>query len=209
MPLFDTLRNHSEEYLYFRTDAHWTQLGAYYGYQQFCSAKGVSAPAFSEYTKTEYSGYLGSYYNAVYEDAMSANPDTVEVYERETNTSLTYTDSDGNTQSGWPVILDGSDYASSYLYYIFCAGNQSYEVLTNHDLSDGSTCVVVKDSSGNVFLPYLTEQYQTIYAIDYRYYTGSAVQLANEVGASDLIVINEIAATAASDSVSQLETVLS
>lgn len=209
VPLFDTLRSYSGEYVYFRTDAHWTQLGAYYGYQKFCAVKGVSAPALTEYTKTEYSGYLGSYYNTVYDDAMSANPDTVEVYELDGNTSLTYTDSDGNTQSGWPVILDGSDYDSSYLYYIFCAGNQSYEVLQNHDLSDGSACVVVKDSSGNVFLPYLTEQYQSVYAIDYRYYTGSALQLANEVGATDLIIINEIDATADSDKVSQLETVLS
>lgn len=206
--LFDTLKSHNSEYLYFRSDAHWTQLGAYYGYQQFCAAKGVTAASLGDFEKQEYTGYLGSYYNACYNETMGSNPDTVEAYLSSDETSLAYTDSDGNTQSGWPVILDGSDYDTSYLYYIFCAGNQPYEVLTNSSLSDGSTCVVVKDSSGNVLLPFLTKHYQTIYSIDYRYYSGSAVQLANEVGATDFLVATEIKATVSSDSVSGLETVL-
>lgn len=207
--IFDTLKNHNSEYLYFRSDSHWTQLGAYYAYREFCAAKGLTAASLDGFEKQEYSGYLGSYYNSVYDEAMGSNADTVETYISADDTSLSYTDSDGNTQSGWPVILDGSDYDTSYLYYIFCAGNQPYEVLTNNSLSDGSTCVVVKDSSGNVLLPFLTKHYQTIYAIDYRYYSGSAVQLANEVGATDLLVATEIKATASSDSVSGLETVLS
>lgn len=207
--VFDTLKSHNSEYLYFRSDSHWTQLGAYYAYKEFCAAKGLTAASLDDFEKQEYTGYLGSYYNSVYDETMGSNADTVEAYISSDDTSLSYTDSDGNTQSGWPVILDGSDYDSSYLYYIFCAGNQPYEVLTNNSLSDGSTCVVVKDSSGNVLLPFLTKHYQTIYAIDYRYYSGSAVQLANEVGAADLLVATEIKATASSDSVSGLKTVLS
>lgn len=41
--LYDTLKSHRDEYLYFRTDHHWTALGAYYGYEQFAKAKGVGA----------------------------------------------------------------------------------------------------------------------------------------------------------------------
>ena len=40
------LRDHADsEYIYFRTDHHWTQLGAYYAYQQFCKAAGFEAVA--------------------------------------------------------------------------------------------------------------------------------------------------------------------
>ena len=35
VPLHDTLMAHRGEYIYFRTDHHWTGLGAYYAYVQF------------------------------------------------------------------------------------------------------------------------------------------------------------------------------
>ena len=38
VPLYDTLMSHRTEYVYFRTDHHWTALGAYYAYVQFCNA---------------------------------------------------------------------------------------------------------------------------------------------------------------------------
>ena len=36
------LTEHKEEYLYYRTDHHWTTLGAYYAYQQFCETLGLT-----------------------------------------------------------------------------------------------------------------------------------------------------------------------
>lgn len=208
VPVFDALKSHNGEYIYFRTDRHWTQLGAYYGYEEFCKAKGLTPRPLSEFEKKEYSGYLGSYYETLYDEAMSENPDTVEAYLSSDDTTLTYTDSDGNEVSGWSVIMDGEGYDSSYLYYIFCAANQPYEVIENRSLSDGSACVVVKDSFGNVFIPYLTSHYQYIYAVDYRYYSGSVPQLASDMGATDVIVINTISATSSGELIGDLEDIL-
>ena len=39
--IYDALMQHRNEYIYFRTDHHWTALGAYYAYQQPCAAKGI------------------------------------------------------------------------------------------------------------------------------------------------------------------------
>lgn len=208
VPLFDTLKSHNGEYIYFRTDRHWTQLGAYYGYQEFCKAKGLTATPLDSFEKKEYEGYLGSYYETLYDDEMSANPDTVEAYLSSADTTLSYTDGDGEQHDGWSVIMDGEGYDSSYLYYIFCAANQPYEVIENRDLSDSSACVVVKESFGNVFIPYLTAHYQKIYAIDYRYYGGSVSQLVSDTGASDVIVINNLAMTSNTDLIEDLENVL-
>lgn len=208
VPLFDTLKSHNGEYIYFRTDRHWTQLGAYYGYQEFCKAKGVTPTPLDSFEKKEYSGYLGSYYETLYGDAMSDDPDTVEAYVSSADTTLSYTDGDGVEHEDWSVIMDGEGYDSSYLYYIFCAANQPYTVIENRDLSDGSACVVVKESFGNVFIPYLTAHYQKIYAIDYRYYGGSVSQLVSDTGATDVIVINNIAMTSDTDLIEDLENVL-
>lgn len=208
VPIFDTLKSHNGEYIYFRTDRHWTQRGAYYGYAEFCRAKGLTAVPLDDFDKKEYDGYLGSFYETLYDDAMSSNPDTVEAYLSDADTSLSYTDGSGNRVDDWPVIMNGDGYDSSYLYYIFCAANQPYKVLQNDDLDDGSACVVVMESFGNVFLPFLTSHYQKVYAIDYRYYGGSVSQLVSDTGAKDVIVINNITVTSDEDLIDDLEDVL-
>ena len=49
--VFDALSAHKKEYIYFRTDHHWTQLGAYYGYQEYCKSMGYSTRPLSNYQK--------------------------------------------------------------------------------------------------------------------------------------------------------------
>src|SRR5574344_1807436 len=34
----DTLRNHKQDYIFYKTDHHWTSLGAYYGYADWANA---------------------------------------------------------------------------------------------------------------------------------------------------------------------------
>lgn len=193
VPVFDALLQHCGEYLYFRTDRTWTQLGAYYAYVEFCKAKGMDALGLDQFEKKEYSGFLGGFAQLVGEDRLTS--DTVEAYLPGGNTSMSYTTSDGESNEGWQVISDGSNYGSSLLYLIFAAGDQPYKVLENQDLSDNSACVVVQDSYGNFFIPFLTQHYQHVYVVDYRYYEGSVPQLVSETGASDVIILNQVLAT--------------
>lgn len=195
VPVFDALKLHNNDYIYFRTDHHWTQLGAYYAYDEFCKAKGIETVSLDDFEKKSYSGFLGSFYSDLPSDAMASNPDTVEAYLPKANATLSYTDTSGNVIENWPVIQDGSSYDSEYLYLIFCAADQPYEEIVNSDLSDGSTCLVVKESFGNVFIPYLVNHYQTVYVVDYRYYNGDISDLAAEKGISDVILINNISMT--------------
>lgn len=193
--IFDALKLHNNEYLYFRTDHHWTQLGAYYAYVEFCKAKGIASKALEDYEKETYSGFLGSFYSSDPNSDMENNPDTVEAYRSKANASLSYTDSDGNVVSDWPVIQDGTDYSTENKYLIFCAADQPYEEIVNSDLSNGSACLVVKESFGNVFIPFLVDHYQTVYVVDYRYYDGDISDLAAEKNVSDVILLNNISMT--------------
>ena len=65
-------------------------------------------------------------------------------------------------------------------------------MITNKDLSDGSACIVVKESFGNAFVPFLVDHYQYVYVIDYRYWKGSLEELVGETGATDVIFINNL-----------------
>lgn len=65
-------------------------------------------------------------------------------------------------------------------------------MIENKDKTDGSACVVVKESFGNAFVPFLVDHYQTIYVVDYRYWTGSVSQLVREKMAQDVLFINNL-----------------
>ena len=60
--IYDILMSHNDEYLYFRTDHHWTALGAYYAYEEFAKAKGVKPLPLSKYEKVDFPDFLGSFY---------------------------------------------------------------------------------------------------------------------------------------------------
>ncbi len=192
--LFDPLRAHADEYIYFRTDHHWTQLGAYYAYVEFCKAKGVDPVPLTQFDKKEYPGFLGSFYSDAPNEAMEANPDVVEAYLPRADISFSYTGTDGETYSQ-ALIEDGSVYASELLYLIFAAGDQPYEEIVNYDLPDGPSCVVVKESFGNAFIPFLVNHYRQIYVVDYRYYEGDVAELAAETLSEDVILLNNISMT--------------
>ena len=57
--MYENLMKHRNEYVYFRTDHHWTALGAYYGYEAFCDAKGVIPISLDRHESVEFDNFLG------------------------------------------------------------------------------------------------------------------------------------------------------
>ena len=195
--IYDTLKAHANEYLYFRTDHHWTQLGAYYAYVEFCKARGFEPVALDQFEKKEYTGYLGSFYSSSSEAAaaLGNNPDTVEAYIPNADVTMYVMQKNGEELPDWPLIADADTYSAGNKYLAFCGGDQPYEEITNNDMTDGPSCIVVKESFGNCFIPFLVNHYKTIYVIDYRDYTGTVSALAQEKGVDDVICVNNISMT--------------
>lgn len=189
--IYDALMQHRNEYIYFRTDHHWTALGAFYAYKDFCEAKGIEPEPLEEREKVEFPGFLGSFYNDSKDAKLKAAPDTVAAYKPKDDAILHVTASDG-TKYDWPVIYDVSNYGASLKYSTFIASDNPITVIENKVLTDNSTCIVVKESFGNAFIPFLVDHYQTIYVVDYRYWTGSISSLAEEKHASDVLFLNNL-----------------
>lgn len=186
-----TLREHNDEYLYFRTDHHWTQLAAYYVYQNFCKVKGIEAHDLSYYDKKEFKNFLGTFYSTLGNSNMEANPDTVEAYVPKGTNDMTFWDTDGK-EWNWNVIYDVDSWASSSKYMTFIGGDRPMETIENPQIKDGSSCVVLKESYGNCFVPFLVDHYQTVYVLDYRYTTVNVLDFVKEKQVDDLIIINNI-----------------
>lgn len=189
--VYESLMEHREEYIYFRTDHHWTTLGAYYAYEDFCEVKGIESEDLDSYEKIEFDGFLGSFYNDTKDGKLKANPDTVVAYKPAADSILHVTASDG-TKYDWPVIYDVTNYGASLKYSTFIASDNPYTVIKNKELTDGSSCIVVKESFGNAFIPFLVDHYETIYVIDYRYWTGSITEFAREKKVPDVIFLNNL-----------------
>ena len=193
--VYDTLKAHADEYIYFRTDHHWTALGAYYSYQDFAKAAGFQPLELSQYTTKEFDGFLGAFYSDTQKNpALAKSPDTVTAYVPPDDVTLTFTDRDGNSRE-WPLISDVSSWAASSKYSTFIGGDNPYTVIKNNGLQDGSSCLVVKESFGNAFVPFLVSHYQTVYVIDYRYWSGSIPEFAINAGVKDVLFLNNISAT--------------
>ena len=205
VPLHDVLMSHRSEYIYFRTDHHWTALGAYYAYREFCGVKGITPHSLSEYEVSQFDGFLGSFYNdGGKPEAMYADPDTVTAYHPTSTEARMQYGKTADSLTPGKVIYDESDAAAGLKYGTFIMGDNPYTVIENPDLTDGSACIVVKESFGNAFVPFLVDHYQTVYVVDYRYYTGSITALARSKGVSDVLFVNNLSAIRGSYQIGKL-----
>lgn len=205
--VYNTLRSHRSEYIYFRTDHHWTALGAHYAYEELCKTMQRTPKPLQEYTLHTFDGFLGSFYTQTKKNAkLAANPDTVYAYEPQGDVQLTYYKKNGSANE-WKVISDVSDWASTSKYSTFIGGDNPYTLITNESAEDRS-CVVIKESFGNAFVPFLVSDYSDVHVIDYRYWNGKLPQFVRENQIDDVIFINNISATRSATLVKDLYTIV-
>lgn len=194
VPLYDIMMRHRSEYIFFKTDHHWTSLGAYYAYRAFCDAKGIVPNELSSYKKKSFSGFLGTFYRDTNQN-KNLKADTLEVlYPLSENLTLEYTSVEGKKVSA-PVIADAGNYGASLKYCVYIAGDNPYTVIRNKDKKDGTSCIVVKESYGNAFVPFLADHYQTVYVVDYRYWEGNLYHFIKKKKLREVILINNISMT--------------
>ena len=199
VPLYDVLKGHRDEYIYFRTDHHWTALGAYYAYLQLMTVKDAAAVPLTSFIERPFPGYLGSFYTTSKKlPQLAANPDTVYAYQPPSTNAALITDAPGKSFNA-DIISDMTRSSGKYLTFI--KGDHPLTYIKNPTLTDGSVCILIKESFGNAFAPFLVEHYEHLYIVDYRYIAKvdnrGLVQFCNEKGGTttDVIFMNNISAT--------------
>ena len=189
--VFDALSAHKKEYIYFRTDHHWTQLGAYYGYQEYCKSMGYSTKPLSNYQKMDFPEFYGTFYFFMNRpESLKGHPDQVTAYQGSMNT-MKYTDSKGNLQEG-KLINDASQMLPGNKYNCFMLGDHGYVEIHNEGAPRKKSILVLKDSYGNAFVPLLAQDYRDVYVVDYRHYQGNASSLIQEKGIEEILFLNNI-----------------
>ena len=188
--VFDELVRHNAEYVYYRTDHHWTALGAYYSYRVFAEQKGITPHELSEFEHRSYPGFLGTFYAYSNQaEALANNADTVETYIPMGTNDAEIQPAEGDAFQ-WFVVSDVSEYSAGSKYSCFIGGDNPFTTIKNPQIHDGTTCVVIKESYGNAFVPWLVDHYENVYVVDYRYYNGNLTQFVKDNQVDDVIFVN-------------------
>ena len=185
---YSWIAGNTDKYLYFRTDHHWTGLGAYYAYVAFCRAAGLEEVNISQLEKRTKEGFLGTVYNATRDPRLEQNPDQVDYWITAPNaTAQLYLKGQSVPLEVYPWS-ESSSGGNSYGVFIW-ADNPLFAV-HNPDLQNGKKVLVLKESYGNAFAPWLFANYEDVYVIDYRHYEQSVYNFVVENGIDTVIFIN-------------------
>lgn len=205
--IYDTLAAHANEYLYFRTDHHWTGLGAYYAYTVFAQQAGFTPLAYEDYEKGTISNFLGTLAASANDSTLNANPDYVEYCKVPVNTeAYLYRKATPNKAELTTVLATYASGVNSYSVYL--AGDFPRFDIENLDNPDGKNILVLKESYGNAFAPYLIPHYANVHVLDLRYYNGSVTDFVAEHEIDEILIIDNVFAANTRHYTDRLNTLL-
>lgn len=184
---------HAGEDIYYRTDHHWTSLGAYYGYAALGDALGYTPVPLSDYTKTTVSTeFYGTTFSS--SGVRWVKPDAIDTYVPDdgsvTVTEFTY------DRTGSLVEVPRALYVRHFLdvkdkYAMFLGGQQSLGVVKTPN-ADKPKLLIVRDSYTDSLVPFLTPHFSEIHLIDLRYYKFSAAEYIQQHGIDQVLVLYSV-----------------
>ncbi|MBW5445064.1 hypothetical protein GE107_03165 [Cohnella sp. CFH 77786] len=188
VPAYANVEAHKKDYVYFRTDHHWTALGAYYGYEAIAKTMGFQPVPLSAYPKKELPGYLGTAYAATLNAELKKNPDTIATYQP-------------TVKHEYKVYRDGVHGVKKTLvenkipadgrggYAVFLGGDFAMSRITT-DVKNGKKLMIIKDSYANAVVPFLLPHFQEIEIVDPRYFKGNLAAEIEKRGITDVLLLN-------------------
>ncbi|MDD6174844.1 MAG: DHHW family protein [Firmicutes bacterium] len=188
---FGTMAAHRDEYLYYRTDHHWTSLGAYYASAAYCSANGIVPRGIESYTTVINRGYLGSLYSfstTSLKEKLRQNLDYTVGHLPQTAYTMTYQNG-GKTYTGTAINQNSNSYAGMFL----CGDQPFTDIVTAN--KNGRRLMVFKESYGNAFVPYMIDYYEEIIVVDIRSDKQSVAALIPQYGITDVLILNNVQAS--------------
>ncbi|MDO5402083.1 MAG: DHHW family protein [Eubacteriales bacterium] len=204
--VYDALKAHRNEYIYFRTDHHWTADGAYYAYAALMKQLGKETAGLERFEKIEFPGFKGSLFTKTGITALGENPDTIVAYKPlSTNYIQLY-----NRTYDWTeynIITDVSGWNATGKYSTFIGGDNPFLFINNPQLHDDSSILIVKESYGNAIIPFFTESFENVYALDYRYFKGTVSEIVDQYNIDTVVFVNNVAATSTQARVDEMKAV--
>lgn len=192
----DTLMDHNEEYIYYKTDHHWTSAGACLAYEVWSERTGGEAETEDGLVKNVVSDkFRGSLYSKIL-DADSAY-DEIWTYGLQKDEAFGSKDCTVTIDEKQQLdsIYDDEKLQEKDKYAYFLGGNYGQVHIQNQKAASkakGKNLLIIKDSFANSFVPFVTQDYENIYMVDLRYYNGDMKSYLQEHNITDVLVLYNI-----------------
>ena len=201
---YSKLAEHTDEYIYLRTDHHWSPLGAYYAYTAFCEALGMEYHPITDYTEKVKDGFVGSLYGYTNDITLANAPEQFHYFlpPDVTYSVQTYYYDTLAPKNGGALFHEYVEGANCYGMFL---GADAIHTKITTSTKNGRKIVVFKESYGNAFVPFLVNNFEEIYVIDIRYFGTNAVDYIKKIGATDVLFIDNCFAANTSSLIKHIE----
>lgn len=185
--LYSSLSAHTDEDIYYRTDHHWTSLGAYYGYASLMEAMGMEPVPLDSLTPTTVTeDFNGTIFST--SGVRWVPPDSIQTYISDEGIQVT------SYPKGQPE--EGSLYVDSYLqvkdkYSYFLGGVQPLCVIRTQN-TGAPKLLLIRDSYSDSLSPFLTQNFSEIHLWDLRYNARSLQEYIQENNIDNVVVLYSI-----------------
>ena len=174
---------HKEEEIYYRTDHHWTTLGAWYAYEQY--TKAVGGDLQRAQGKKKFRCISKDFYGTTYAKINYARQaDKIEIYEPADKLRVVYNMGEKKTKT----LYDFSFLKTADQYSVSTGGNQAVLEITG-GIKNGKTLLLIKDSFANSILPFLAEDYEKLVVVDLRQLNVSGDRLLEMFSPTDILIL--------------------
>lgn len=180
------LNKHKTEKIYYKTDHHWTTLGAFYAFQAAAPSLGIEGDLSGKYV----SHAVSNSFNGMLASKSGVNlgeKEQIDIYvptEEDTDLIIDYVDEGKRSTS----LYDSSKLKEKDQYTVFLGGNSSLLDIRTVSTST-KRLLLVKDSFANSFIPFLTPYYREIVVVDPRYYSGMINDLMDSYRISEVLFL--------------------
>lgn len=178
------MADHKDETLFYKSDHHWTSLGAYYAFEVLAEAMGLGEVSKDQYDiYTVANGFKGTLASRTGSVGIS---DSIDIYVDKNTPDYLVTYSSDNTTT--PSIYNSKALETNDKYTVFMNGNSSH-IRIECDNDSSRHLLLIKDSYANSMIQFLLPYFRTIDIVDPRYYYDSVESLIEPNLISDVLFL--------------------
>lgn len=181
---YDALKKLSKDYIYYKTDHHWTTKGAFISYNEFCKVEGIES---EPYENLEMKNVTDKFYGTLYSKVLDKKKkgDSIEIAENIPQCNVMI-----NGKKSEIYHIDKLKEKDKY--QVFFGGNYGVVSIENNEANNDKNLLIIKDSYANSFTPFLLKDYKTITIVDYRYFSGNLQSIVESNNITDVLVLYEM-----------------
>lgn len=186
--VLDVLNHNKDKYIYYKTDHHWTTLGAYYAYSEYVNNICENPIDIDKLKRHEINNFLGTYFSK--SKKYDTNLDVISYYD--INIDGIYI-----KDKKYESMYDVEKFKQRDKYGAFIRGNNDLTIIKskntgNMDINSTKKILLIKDSFGNSFAPFLTSNYDEVYIVDLRYNSKRLNEIIKEIKFDNILILYSV-----------------